>query len=51
MPITEYEVGPGAYGVAIDADGGVWTTLVELGELARLGKVGRSSERWAASPG
>lgn len=32
--ITEYDVGPGAYGVAIAADGAVWTSLVERGELA-----------------
>jgi virginiamycin B lyase len=36
MRITEHEVGPGAYGVAITADGAVWTSLVERGELARL---------------
>lgn len=36
MRITEHAVGPGAYGVAIGADGTVWTSLVERGELARL---------------
>lgn len=36
MRITEHAVGPGAYGVAVAADGTVWTSLVERGELARL---------------
>ena len=36
MNITEYHVGPGAYGVALAADGAAWTTLVERGELARV---------------
>ena len=34
---TEYDVGPGAYGVAIAADGAVWTSLTGRGELARVG--------------
>ena len=41
MSVTEYDVGPGAYGVAIDAEGRVWTTLVELGELARVSHDGQ----------
>jgi hypothetical protein len=27
MLVTEYDVGPGAYGVALAADGAVWTSL------------------------
>ena len=37
MVVTEYDVGPGAYGVAIATDGVVWTSLVERGELAGVG--------------
>lgn len=36
MRVTEHDVGPGAYGVAITPDGAVWTSLVEGGELARI---------------
>jgi virginiamycin B lyase len=36
VQITEHHVGPGAYGVAVTADGTVWTSLVEQGELVRL---------------
>ena len=43
MAVTEYDVGPGAYGVAIAADGAVWTSLVERGELARVGPGGQVS--------
>ena len=37
MLVTEYDVGPGAYGVAVAADGAVWTSLTGRGELARVG--------------
>lgn len=37
MVVTEYDVGPGAYGVAVATDGVVWTSLVERGELAGVG--------------
>ena len=30
MLVTEYDVGPGAYGVAVAADGAVWTSLTGL---------------------
>lgn len=43
MRITEYDVGAGAYGVAIARDGAVWTTLVERGELARVAPDGTVS--------
>jgi virginiamycin B lyase len=43
MFVTEYDVGPGAYGVAVDADGAVWTTAVERGELVRLDPNGARS--------
>ena len=43
MPVTEYDVGPGAYGVAVGADGTVWATLVERGELVRLHPDGRTT--------
>jgi len=29
MIVTEYEVGPGAYGVALGADGAAWTSLTD----------------------
>jgi virginiamycin B lyase len=44
MDVINYDVGPGAYGVAVATDGTVWTTLVERGELACVdpgGQVGR----------
>ena len=41
MAVTEYDVGPGAYGVALAADGAVWTSLTGRGELARDGQVSR----------
>jgi hypothetical protein len=31
MLVTEYDVGPGAYGVAVAADGAVWTSLTGRG--------------------
>lgn len=40
MRVTEYDVGPGAYGVALAADGAVWTSLPERGELVRVGQSG-----------
>ena len=43
MVVTEYEVGLGAYGVAIAADGAVWTSLIERGELARVDPGGQVS--------
>jgi virginiamycin B lyase len=43
MVVTEYDVGPGAYGVAIATDGVVWTSLVERGELAGVGPGGQVS--------
>jgi virginiamycin B lyase len=43
MIVTEYEVGPGAYGVALGADGAVWTSLTGRGELARVGPDGQVS--------
>jgi virginiamycin B lyase len=36
MVITEHQIGPDAYGVAITPDGTVWTTLVNRGEVAAL---------------
>jgi hypothetical protein len=42
--ITEYQVGPGAYGVAISADGSVWTSLVDRGALARVSPDGQASQ-------
>jgi virginiamycin B lyase len=44
MLVTEYDVGPGAYGVALAADGAVWTSLTGRGELARVGPDGRRHE-------
>jgi hypothetical protein len=41
MLVTEYDVGPGAYGVALAADGAVWTSLTGRGELARVGPDGQ----------
>lgn len=35
MRISEYDVGPGAYGVAQAADGSVWVAL-EAGALVQL---------------
>ena len=43
MLVTEYDVGPGAYGVAVAADGAVWTSLTGRGELARVGPDGQVS--------
>jgi virginiamycin B lyase len=43
MIVTEYEVGPGAYGVTLDADGAAWTSLTGRGELARVGPDGQVS--------
>ena len=43
MLVTEHGVGPGAYGVALAADGTAWTSLVEAGQLARVGPGGRVS--------
>src|SRR5262249_43096353 len=43
MAVTEYDVGPGAYGVALAADGAVWTSLTGRGELARVGPDGQVS--------
>jgi len=43
MIVTEYEVGPGAYGVTLGADGAAWTSLTGRGELARVGPDGRVS--------
>jgi len=35
MIVTEYEVGPGAYGIALGPDRSVWIAL-ETGTLIRL---------------
>lgn len=43
MVITECNVGPGAYGVAVAVDGAVWTSMVERGELARVAPDGQVS--------
>jgi virginiamycin B lyase len=43
MRVTEYDVGPGAYGVAQAADGAVWTSLPKCGELVRVGPGGHVS--------
>ena len=43
MVVTEYDVGPGAYGVALATDGAVWTSLTGRGELARVGPDGQVS--------
>ena len=43
VDVTEYDVGPGAYGVALAADGAAWTSLVERGELVRVGPDGQVS--------
>src|SRR5690348_13248656 len=43
MVVTEYQVGVGAYGIAVAADGAVWTSLVERGELARVDPTGQVS--------
>jgi len=48
MIVTGYDVGPGAYGVALAADGAAWTSLVERGELARVGPGGDVS--WISLP-
>ncbi|WP_147916091.1 virginiamycin B lyase [Ruania zhangjianzhongii] len=48
--MTEHEVGPGAYGVGIAADGAVWTSLVPGGELVRLDPDGRSARIELDSP-
>ena len=59
MAVTEYDVGPGAYGVALAADGAVWTSLTGRGELARVGpdgtesrsdRTGRSGSPWKRAP-
>ena len=44
MLVTEYDVGPGAYGVALAADGAAWTSLTGRGELARVGPDGQVSQ-------
>ena len=44
MLVTGYDVGPGAYGVALAADGAVWTSLTGRGELARVGPDGQVSQ-------
>jgi virginiamycin B lyase len=44
MIVTEYEVGPGAYGVTLGADGAAWTSLTGRGELARVGPDGQVSQ-------
>ena len=44
MLVTEYDVGPGAYGVALAADGAVWTSLTGRGELVRVGPDGQVSQ-------
>ena len=43
MLVTEYDVGPGAYGVAVAAEGSVWTSLTGRGELAQVGPDGQVS--------
>jgi virginiamycin B lyase len=43
MIVTEYEVGPGADGVTLGADGAAWTSLTGRGELARVGPDGQVS--------
>ena len=43
MVVTEYEVGPGAYGVTLGADGAAWTSLTGRGELARVGRAPSST--------
>ncbi|HEX3955517.1 MAG TPA: virginiamycin B lyase, partial [Trebonia sp.] len=43
MLVIEYDVGPGAYGVAQAGDGAVWTSLPERGALARVGPDGQVS--------
>lgn len=50
MRVTEHEVGPGAYGVGIAADGAVWTSLVPSGELVRLDPDGTSARIELDSP-
>lgn len=45
MRIIEHEVGPGAYGVGIAADGAVWASRVEAGEVVRLDPDGTFT-RW-----
>lgn len=50
MRVTEHEVGPGAYGVGIAADGAVWTSLVPSGELVRLDPDGTSARIELGSP-
>jgi virginiamycin B lyase len=44
MLVTEYKVGAGAYGVAVAADGAVWTSLTGRGELTRVGPDGQVSQ-------
>lgn len=43
MIVTQYDVGPGAYGVVAAADGTTWTSLVERGELACVSPGGQVS--------
>jgi hypothetical protein len=43
MLVIEYDVGPGAYGVAQAGDGAVWTSLPERGALARVSPDGQVS--------
>ena len=50
MVVTEYNVGPGAYGVAIAAGGAVWTSLVGRGELACVAPGGQVSRVGLDSP-
>jgi virginiamycin B lyase len=46
MAVTEYNVGPGAYGVAIAAadNGGCWATLWATSSVVRLDADGRLAE-------
>ena len=43
MDVIQYDVGPGAYGVARADDGAVWTSLTGRGELARVSPDGQVS--------
>ncbi len=38
--VIEYDVGPGAYGVAAGREGAMWTGRVGAGELVRIGPDG-----------